>query len=113
MGKDKISLKAVQGRAQAAEYLEEFAKSLRAGKILIEQDEDSLMLCPPDVVDLEVQAKSKKGSQKFSLEVVWSTDQEQQAIRILPVDDDAMPVKSESTIPAKKTTSKPSGKTKN
>lgn len=89
MDNDKIALKTVQGLSEAAAYIEDFSRSLRAGKILIEQGMESMTLCPPEMVEVEVEVRSKKDKQKFTLAVSWRVASEQDAIVISPVEEPA------------------------
>lgn len=99
MEKDKLELTTIMGLADAADYLEAFAEGLRAGRILVERGEDSLVLGPPDLVQVEVGAKSKKGRQKFSLEVQWQVAASAEPLRIEPVRESAAPEVPEQAAP--------------
>ncbi len=74
MSHKKVESKTQLKRDQVASYLEELAKSLRAGKLLIQCDEDYVYLAPTDVLDLELEASQKKNREKVSLELSWSLE---------------------------------------
>ena len=71
MNKDKVEMKKTMAFAEAADYLAELHKHFKQGKIVIVQGEDHVVMTPPDHVTVEIEAKQKKGKQKFSLEVSW------------------------------------------
>lgn len=71
MDKEKISLEQTLALEDAVAYLEDLAAGLRAGRLLIAQGDRSMELTPPDSVDIEVEARQKKGKVKFSLELEW------------------------------------------
>ena len=113
MNKDKISVKGVRKLDEAAAYLEAFARSLRSGRILVEQGGESLTLCPPEALEVDVQARSKKGKQKFSLELCWTESEHGEEMGITPAPDPAAvplgeagaqssapAVKAEAAVPA-------------
>lgn len=71
MDTDKIELKAVMNIAQVTEYLSGLIKGLKAGTVVVEQGDDRLALYVADVVEVEIEARTKKDKAKFSLEVSW------------------------------------------
>lgn len=67
----KISLEMHSSRQEVVEYLEGLAEGLRAGTLALEQDERRLALAVPENLDMEIEAKVKKGKAKFSIELSW------------------------------------------
>ncbi len=57
---------------RAADYLEEIADSLKAGKLVVESGREVLVLQPSEVVKLEVEAESKKDEEELKIELKWS-----------------------------------------
>lgn len=98
MDKEKISIKTHQELAEAAAYLEDFARSLRTGRILVERGEDFLVLEPPSLVGVEVEVKSKKGKQKFCLEVSWSETAADAALCITPAEEGVLAKREDSQM---------------
>jgi amphi-Trp domain-containing protein len=76
MSKKELGLKQTMPLEQAASYLASFAESLRSGKVLIEQEDQSIEMNPGSEALVEVKAKQKKDRQKFSLTVTWSINDE-------------------------------------
>jgi amphi-Trp domain-containing protein len=77
MSKKELGLKQTMPLEQAASYLARFAESLRSGKVLIEQDDESIEMNPGSKAFVEVKAKQKKDKEKFSLSVSWSVNDEE------------------------------------
>ncbi len=71
--KCKVSFKQYVESKEALRYLEELVKGFKSGSIVIQQGEESVALTPPDMVELEVEAKQKKDKSKFVLELSWKT----------------------------------------
>jgi amphi-Trp domain-containing protein len=77
MSKKELGLKQKMALEQAASYLASFAEGLRSGKVLIEQDDESIEMNPGKEAFVEVKAKQKKDKEKFSLSVSWSVNDEE------------------------------------
>ncbi|WP_211234119.1 amphi-Trp domain-containing protein [Desulfocurvus vexinensis] len=89
MEKDKISLEQTMALEDAIAYLEDLADGFRAGKVIVAQGDTSLELVPADSVEVEVEARVKKGKAKFSLELEWRTPMEPgEQVVITPVETD-------------------------
>lgn len=89
MEKDKISLEQTMALEDAIAYLEDLADGFRAGKVIVAQGDTSLELLPADSVEVEVEARVKKGKAKFSLELEWRTPMEPgEQVVITPVETD-------------------------
>jgi len=58
---------------KAAAYLEDIARSLREGHICVEHAGESLELCPPDSVNVEIKARRKEHKESIELRVSWRT----------------------------------------
>jgi amphi-Trp domain-containing protein len=76
MEKQKIGVKMSLPFADAASYLEDLLKSFKAGRIVVQKDDEFVTLTPPEQVMVEVEARDKKGKQKFSLELSWIEGEE-------------------------------------
>lgn len=89
MEKDKISLEQSMALEDAIAYLEDLADGFRAGRVIVAQGDTSLELVPADSVDVEVEARVKKGKAKFSLELEWRTPVEPgEQVVLTPVETD-------------------------
>jgi len=71
MESKKISLEMDLTREQAIAYLEGIVEALKAGTLEVEQAERKMRLSVPDFLELEVEAKVKKGKAKFGIELSW------------------------------------------
>lgn len=60
MSKDKIELKRRVESKDVLSYLQALVDSFKKGRIVVEQGEQSVILNPPSVVTLEIEAKQKK-----------------------------------------------------
>ncbi len=90
MEKDKISLEQSMALEDAIAYLEDLADGFRAGRVIVAQGDASLELIPADSVEVEVEARVKKGKAKFSLELEWRMPVEPgEQVVITPVDAEA------------------------
>jgi amphi-Trp domain-containing protein len=72
MDKQKIEMRQEMDVNGAIAYLESFIAELKAGRLVLAQDGESLTLVPAEVIELEIEAKRKKDKEKFSLEISWS-----------------------------------------
>ena len=72
MEKQKIGVKMNLPYTEAVAYLEDLLKSLKAGTVVVESGGDHVTMKPGDNVVIEVEAKVKKGKQKFGLEIGWT-----------------------------------------
>ncbi|MBG0788950.1 MAG: amphi-Trp domain-containing protein [Desulfovibrionaceae bacterium] len=124
MEKQKIGVKMNLPYAEAVSYLEDLLKSLKSGTVVVQSGDDHVTMKPGDNVTVEVEAKVKKGRQKFALEIEWAengpgdltiTDKEPEPAPE-PAEKPAAPVaqKPASPAPAKKAAPrKPAAKPKN
>lgn len=71
--KDKLEMKTQMKSADVAKYLIGLADGFKAGRIVVEQGTDSLVLLPAVLAEVEVEARVKKDKARFTLEVSWRT----------------------------------------
>jgi amphi-Trp domain-containing protein len=76
MEKTKVSLRQDMERQDAVDLLADVVKSLKAGKIVVEQGEEFLSMCPSDKVNVEIEAKQKKDKGGFAISLTWRTAEE-------------------------------------
>jgi len=70
--KKEIHFEREMRTAEVVNYLELLIKSLKDGKIVIEQGDVFVSLTPADVVEVEIEAKQKKRKAKLSIEFSWA-----------------------------------------
>jgi amphi-Trp domain-containing protein len=75
MGKKEAEMKAKIGIETAIEHLENLLSGLKKGAIYVKQGSDVMQLNPSKSVKLEVEAKSKKGREKISIQLSWKLDE--------------------------------------
>lgn len=71
MSKQSVSIEKKLGLDEAIAYLEELVTSLKVGRIEVMENNENVILCPPAVLNLEVEAKIKKDKHKFAMELSW------------------------------------------
>ena len=76
MSKKSIEIKTRLKRETVVSYLEELVKSLKAGKLVVQQEEEFVSLHPAAMMELEVSASHKKSKEKFALELSWINEVE-------------------------------------
>lgn len=69
----KIKVAGVMALSEAVNHLENLLASLKEGLVVLESGQESMTLCPPPVVDLEIAVAQKKDKEKFKLELSWQT----------------------------------------
>jgi amphi-Trp domain-containing protein len=84
----KISVKQGMAYPDALNYLEALVNSFRKGRIVVQKGEDFLNMTPPEMVDIKISAKQKKGHEEISLELSWNAAAKQ-----------ADPITISSTVP--------------
>ncbi|CCH49415.1 amphi-Trp domain-containing protein [Pseudodesulfovibrio piezophilus] len=72
MEKQKIDVKMTLTYTEAVAYMEALLESFKSGTIVVSRDGDHVSLTPAETVGIEVEAKVKKGKQKFSFELTWT-----------------------------------------
>lgn len=70
--KQKVSIEQQMAYADAVAYLEALLKGFKEGRIVVERGGESVVLTPPQSVNVEIEARRKGDKQKFSLELEWS-----------------------------------------
>ncbi|GFM37839.1 amphi-Trp domain-containing protein [Desulfovibrio psychrotolerans] len=71
MEKNKISVTQQLAFADAVAYLEALVQSLKAGRVVVEQGGEQVVLTTPEHLEVTVEARTKKDRQKFALELEW------------------------------------------
>ncbi|MCA9503547.1 MAG: amphi-Trp domain-containing protein [Spirochaetaceae bacterium] len=71
----KLSFGSSMDRDEVAAYFEAIVAGLRQGSIHFRQKDEALTLSPPERVELEVKASSKRGKERLSFEIAWRTDE--------------------------------------
>ncbi|MBN2754372.1 MAG: amphi-Trp domain-containing protein [Candidatus Goldbacteria bacterium] len=76
MSKKEIEAKWDVDMEKAAVYFEELAKSMRTGTIYIRSSEEIVVLKPSKIIEIKVEACSKKHSEKIEIKMSWEKIQE-------------------------------------
>ena len=71
MKKDKITQHQKAKREEVTGYLEDLVKSLRNGKIVVEQNGHFIALTLPETLEIELEARQKKEKGSISIEISW------------------------------------------
>lgn len=71
METNKVTLKQMMETKAAVTLLEDLLKSLKDGKVVVQQGEDYVDLQTPEMIDVKVEAKLKKDKAKFNLALSW------------------------------------------
>lgn len=71
MEKQKISLSTRLLCADAAGVVEALAEGLKERCLKVQKGDETLVLSPPEAVDVDVEAKVRDGRGKFMIEVSW------------------------------------------
>lgn len=71
----KLRFESPVGRDEVAAYFEAIVEGLRKGSLLFRQGEQSLILSPPDRVEIGVKVERKNGREKLQFEIEWRTDE--------------------------------------
>ena len=72
--KVKISFEAKMPRTEAVSYFEAIVGGLRSGRLEFKQDGETLVLSPPEQLEVEVKAQRKGDKGKVVFEIAWSDD---------------------------------------
>jgi amphi-Trp domain-containing protein len=72
--KVKISYEASMPRNEAVSYFEAIVGGLRSGRLEFKQDDETLVLSPPDHLDIEVKAQRKGDKAKVVFEIEWTDE---------------------------------------
>lgn len=76
MGKKGVSLETTLPLSQAVDYLEDLARSLRQGRVVVQKGKEYVQLNPSAMVEVELEAVRKKDKEKFVLELSWRIDKD-------------------------------------
>ncbi|WP_316897765.1 amphi-Trp domain-containing protein [Pseudodesulfovibrio indicus] len=107
MEKQKISVKKVLEYKEAVGYMEDLARSLKSGSIVIESGEEHVVMTPSAQVAIKVEAKIKDGKQKVAFELSW-TDAPRADLKISDTEPAAPPAtRPEPAAPATQTEAQP------
>lgn len=120
MSGEKIELKQIMQAEEAASYLEELARAIRSGKIVLQKDDQEMVVTPPETLMVEVEAKRKKDKCKFELELEWrDTPQDAEDPGLTIADSEKgekdrgqapPPAQASSSLPAEKKSAPPAKK---
>ncbi|MEF2232014.1 MAG: amphi-Trp domain-containing protein [Pseudodesulfovibrio sp.] len=72
MEKRKVGVKMTVTVGEAVAYLENLLATLKSGSIEVRSGEQCVTLAPAGMVSMEIEAKVKKGKQKFACELAWT-----------------------------------------
>jgi|GEM_PF-6879025 len=67
----EIEFEAMLPRDKVIDYLQDFIKSYKEGKIFVQSGERTVELKPEDQVKVEAEAKQSESKGKFSLKLSW------------------------------------------
>jgi amphi-Trp domain-containing protein len=70
----KVSYEASMPRNEAVSYFEAIVGGLRSGRLEFKQEGDTLVLNPPDQLEIEVKAQLKGDKGKVVFEIEWSDE---------------------------------------
>ena len=70
----KVSYEASMPRNEAVSYFEAIVGGLRSGRLEFKQEGDTLVLNPPDQLEIEVKAQRKGDKGKVVFEIEWSDE---------------------------------------
>lgn len=76
MSKKEAQLKATMDLPRAIAYLEDLAKSLKAGKVCVTNCDKTVTLNPEKLVKLDLEAVQKDDRESLSLEISWRKHRE-------------------------------------
>lgn len=110
MEKKKIEVKKNLEYTKAIAYMEDLLQSLKAGTIVVQSGDEHLTMTPGEHIEIKVEAKSKKGKQKFGFELSW-TESEAADLTISDTVPDTQLVKKEASEVATKQEAKTPAKT--
>ena len=71
----KVSFEDTMPRNEAVSYFEAIIGGLRSGRLEFKQEGETLVLNPPDRLDIEVKAQLKGDKGKVVFEIEWSDEQ--------------------------------------
>lgn len=94
MEKNKVSFKQTMETEDAVKTLEDLVKSLKAGKIVVEQGEAFISMDPAEKVTVEIEGKQKRDKGELSIELSWRLSEaveKEAALKISATEPEAAP----------------------
>lgn len=95
MEKKKLCLNTRLVCADAAGVIDALAEGLKERCLRIQKGDETLVLTPPEAVDLELEAKLKEGRGKIILEISWRVSDDEDAADDEERDESGQPGTSE------------------
>jgi amphi-Trp domain-containing protein len=74
--KKAVNLKGRLEREKVISYLEDLVSCMRAGTVSIQDESQSIVLKPHDVVELEIRASHKDHKESISIDLAWRNGEE-------------------------------------
>ncbi|SOB60176.1 conserved protein of unknown function [Pseudodesulfovibrio profundus] len=113
MEKKKISMKKEMACEDVIKHLETLLSELKDGRIVVKNEEETLILAPAETVSMEIEAKVKKDKRKFALKLKWKeagdeSTKEKTAEDLTPAvkGESSIVEKEEAEVPAKQSENK-------
>lgn len=69
--KSEVKIKRTMEAEALADVLDDLAKSVREGTVVVQQGDEFVTLKPGGRIEFELEAGQKKDKQKFSIEMSW------------------------------------------
>ncbi len=91
--KKEISFEKTMKKTEMISYLEAIVRSLKEGKVVIEQGGQFVSLTPGEMIAVEMETKQKKDKEKFSLAFSWK------AGLVIEPDEESVKISSEEPAP--------------
>lgn len=91
MKENKISHRQLVKKEDAIAYLENMAKSMKSGKVVLERNGQFVSLTAPDVMNMEIAAKDKKDKNELLIEFSWRKEPFVPDIAALNISSDEPP----------------------
>jgi amphi-Trp domain-containing protein len=99
MSKKEINLNVILNKDEIIQYLESLAQNLKSEKLVIEKGNQFLSLTPSAQIEINVEAKQKKGKEKLRIELSWSTEEASVPADFLKIfSTDPEPLDAESDV---------------
>ncbi|OQX19137.1 MAG: hypothetical protein BWK80_37290 [Desulfobacteraceae bacterium IS3] len=90
--KKEISFEKTMKNSELISYLEAIVKSLKEGKIVIEQGGQFVSLTPGEMITVEMETKQKKDKERLALEFSWK------AGLVIEHDEESVKISSEAPM---------------
>jgi len=75
MSKQSLSVEATMTYEAVVAFLEDFRKSFKERKVVVQKGEQFVTLTPLDAISVEIEAKVKKGKQSLGIELEWKEEE--------------------------------------